>query len=367
MHVIDSLAIGGKERMAVDLANAASAKGCHVSMCVTRCEADLAAGLDQQVRLHVLKRRSTFDVRGMLHFLKALKLEKPEVLHIHGRSSFSFVVFLKSLGMIRQPLIFHDHYGVEMDFSVPLWMKCWAKRYAAVYVGVYERLTAWAEKAGFAKDRVRIFGNAIDLGRLESAEPVDLRKALDIPAGRRLFIAVCDLRPEKGVDVLLDAIAQLKPADCVFVIAGGQSHPAYADQCRRKAQEGGLENKVIFLGKREDAPGLLKNADFAVMPSLSESGPLVLIEYLAAGLPFVSSLVGDIACRTAKRFPDRFVPPGRPDLLAGKIEQLLACSLQELRRLREEESEFAREEFDLRKKIDEWIHLYQQAAASAHA
>jgi hypothetical protein len=47
MHVIDSLAVGGAERMLVEIANASATHGHCVSVCVTRDGRDLAPELRQ--------------------------------------------------------------------------------------------------------------------------------------------------------------------------------------------------------------------------------------------------------------------------------------------------------------------------------
>jgi glycosyltransferase involved in cell wall biosynthesis len=68
---------------------------------------------------------------------------------------------------------------------------------------------------------------------------------------------------------------------------------AYAKACLALRDELGLRERVLFLGSRADIVELLAGADFAVLCSKTESGPLALVEYAASGLPFVSTRVGD--------------------------------------------------------------------------
>lgn len=70
LHVIDSLAVGGAERVLVELSNQAEQDGHRVAVCVTRSETTLAAGLRPEIDLWVLGRRRRFDFPAMKRFTR---------------------------------------------------------------------------------------------------------------------------------------------------------------------------------------------------------------------------------------------------------------------------------------------------------
>lgn len=360
MHVIDSLEIGGAERMLVDLANAAASDGHEVSVCATRGAGALARELHPDIRLWALGRSRRLDIRAMRRFASLVTANCVEVLHAHGRSTFSLLVVARTLGLVRRPIVFHDHFGsIELDASVPLWFRVWGRRFAAQYVAVSSQLLEWAKNAGVPEERRSLIENALDLRRLLHAEARDVREELRIPAEIPIGIVVGGIRHEKGVDVLLEALAMSAFRAAVKVlIVGGDRDSAYLQKCKAQRSELKLEDSVLFLGERNDAAGLMKCADFALVPSRSESGPLVLIEYLANGLPFVATRVGAISERLAQLRVPEFVDPGDPKALAEAMDRLLQLDKE----LRLERGSIGREiaigHFDVTSTMQRWYEVY---------
>lgn len=72
----------------------------------------------------------------------------------------------------------------------------------------------------------------------------------------------------------------------VFIGSGGRK---YETEVRTRVKELGLLDKVIFMGTRKDATALMAGFDCMILPSLSESFSLVLIEAQAQGIKCISS------------------------------------------------------------------------------
>jgi glycosyltransferase involved in cell wall biosynthesis len=85
-------------------------------------------------------------------------------------------------------------------------------------------------------------------------------------------------------------------------------------ECRgpleRQAGELGIAERVLFLGTRQDIPRLLAGMDAGVLFSASESMSNTLLEYMAAGLPVVSSDVGEARYLVADGVNGYVVPAG---------------------------------------------------------
>ena len=68
------------------------------------------------------------------------------------------------------------------------------------------------------------------------------------------------------------------------------------NKSKEKVKQLNIENKVMFLGFREDTSNLLNCMDFFIMPSLYEGLPVSVIEAQTSGLPvFVSKAIPDEA------------------------------------------------------------------------
>ncbi|MGH7717545.1 MAG: glycosyltransferase [Gemmatimonadaceae bacterium] len=363
MHVIDSLARGGAERMLVDIANATAADGVQVSVCVTRSGLDLVDSLYPTIRLHVMDRRWRFDVPGLVRFVKLLRSAGVGLLHAHSRPTLSLLAFCRALGGPRVPIVVQDHFGgIHRDNSIPRWFRWSAGRYVAHYVGVCEELGAWALRAGMPGDRITVIENALDLGRVSAASSSSVRAEFHLDQDCLVGVVVGGVRPDKGLDVLLEALARV-PATQPFkiLVVGKEQDVQYARECRQKVRDLRLDDRIVFTGERRDAAALMRGADFAVIPSRSESGPLVLIECLASNLPVVWTLTGGVAQRAAALCVPGSVAPGSSVALGDGLRALLALSDEERRARGELGGRIAREQFSIKAVMPRWYQVYERA------
>jgi len=368
MHVIDSLEIGGAERMLVEIANASAADGKEVFVCVTRSLTTLACGLHPKIRLMALNRRRRVSLPAMRRFASASYRHNVDVFHAHGRSTLSFVAAARTLRLTRVPVVFHDHYGsIETETSIPYWFELWGRHHIAQYVGVNGKLADWAAGAGILRERIHIIDNALKLSHSNlggTPPPSTLRQRFGIGSELPLGIVVGGIRPDKGIDVLLNAIAVSQHRGAFkILLVGGERDSVYAAALRAQCSELGLEQTAIFAGQRADAAALLSECDFAVLPSRSESGPVVLIEYMAAGLPFVATRVGSIATRACSLGLSEFVQAGDVQGLALALDNLLHLTPQQRHERGAIGQEVARRYFDIRRIMPQWYAVYDAAIA----
>ncbi|NLX42312.1 MAG: glycosyltransferase family 4 protein, partial [Chloroflexi bacterium] len=141
-------------------------------------------------------------------------------------------------------------------------------------------------------NKSRVIPVAVDtaLYRPSPENRTAIRAALGIPEDRLVVASVGDLIPLKGQSLLLEA-ARATPAVCYWVI--GDARPdqpdsvAYAKDLTARATD-----NVRFFGRRTDVAELLSAADVLAITSTLETGPRVLAEALACGLPVISTRVG---------------------------------------------------------------------------
>ncbi|HEY4176130.1 MAG TPA: glycosyltransferase [Kofleriaceae bacterium] len=365
LHVIDGLGLGGAERMAVDIANATVADGHRVSFCVTRDVTTLVPHLDPGIELLVLARRSKIDIRATAKLVRFVQSNPVDVIHVHMRSVFAYVSLLRIVRALRAPIIFHDHFGAtDAHTHVPLWFRVGA-RLLSHYVGVYPPLRDWAISAGVPPERASVIENALDLRRISGAPKHDLRSELGLAPEIQLGILVATIRHVKGIDILLDAVTRCRTrAKFHIAIAGAYGEPEYAAEIQARLARDPRLSGVTLLGGRMDVPSLLHDADFALLTSRSESGPLVLIEYLAAGLAIVATRVGDIGRRLEGSGIAGFVNPKDPAELAAAIDDLVELPVAD-RRIRAEAGRAVIDaQWSIATVIKRWYALYDSAIRS---
>ncbi len=128
------------------------------------------------------------------------------------------------------------------------------------------------------------------------------------------------LTAQKGLDVLLDAVALLErtsPGAVEVVVAGeGREREALAERSR------GLP--VTWVGHTGDVDAVLADLDAYVQPSRDDALPLALLEAMASGLPCAATAVGDVPAMLGGAL--LLVPPEDHAALAGALADLAGDS-----------------------------------------
>ncbi|MGI4894311.1 MAG: glycosyltransferase, partial [Janthinobacterium lividum] len=130
-----------------------------------------------------------------------------------------------------------------------------------------------------------------------------------------IVLVVARLAPQKGLDVLLDAVARLRTPTRVLIAGDGPLRAAL--QCRIDTE--GLP--VRLLGARTDVADLLALADVVVSSSVWEGQPVFLQEALRAGTPIVATDAGGTVEVTGAGA--ELVPVGDAPALAAAVDSLL--------------------------------------------
>ena len=157
-----------------------------------------------------------------------------------------------------------------------------AFRQASLVVALSDRIAEELISIGVEPKRISIIPNGTDLKEFEPGSST--RDEFGLPEGPPLFLFAGDIRTSrKNLDSVLRALVLVK--DCHLVVAGhleGSPFPALA----RKL---GVTERVHFLGKVRNMPGLMRSVDAFVFPSRYEPFGLVLLEALASGLPVITT------------------------------------------------------------------------------
>lgn len=143
----------------------------------------------------------------------------------------------------------------------------------------------------FGSKPFTVLPNGIDLTRftdLSNQSGVNLRKALSIPEGCRLICQIGRLDHQKNPGFTLTVAEELEHRKVNFrLIFVGDGKLSSA--LKASTDHGSLNNKVLFLGNRDDVASVMKASDLLIMPSYYEGFPLVLVESQLMGLPALVS------------------------------------------------------------------------------
>jgi glycosyltransferase involved in cell wall biosynthesis len=196
-------------------------------------------------------------------------------------------------------------------------------RRATVVLGVSQDLVDRMARLGARGGALAVIPGPPPPG--QPADPSATRSALGVADDSVLVVVVARLAPQKGLHLLLDAVAGLADLPLEVVVAG--DGPQHAElQARIRAE--GLP--VRLLGHRTDVPDLCAAADLVVSSAVWEGQPINLQEALHAGAAIVATDVGGSAAVLGDAAV--LVPGGDAHALARGIR--LATDPAERERLR---------------------------------
>jgi glycosyltransferase involved in cell wall biosynthesis len=145
----------------------------------------------------------------------------------------------------------------------------------------------------------------------------------DIPPAAPLLLAISRLEQQKGLDVAIEALAQVRAAGspATLLILGGGS---LESELKALAEARGVAAAVIFAGRTGDVAHWLERADVFVHPARWEGFGLVLLEAMLAQLPIVASRVSSIPEIVVDGATGLVVAPDDAEALAAALETLLS-------------------------------------------
>ena len=129
---------------------------------------------------------------------------------------------------------------------------------------------------------------------------------------------------QKGINQLLEAVQLLRERNSVVVRVRVAGDGPYLESMIARVHELGLSDQVQFAGNL-DAAGMVeffRDIDVLVHPSWAESGPLVGVEAMAAGVPIVATRVGSMEHRIGDFADEWLVPPKDVEALYAALKAM---------------------------------------------
>ena len=257
---------------------------------------------------------STSRLVRLARLLRELKAFAPDVI----QSSHFFTNFYA--GVVGRVLGFPVLGALRGDGAADVadcgWLGSWGLRLPHVLVANSQAALTYVVARLGKRKRAVLVPNVIDLAAFDapavSAPPV-------APAGRALVFGVGRLVAVKRFDLFLSALAQargLAPSLTGVLVGDG---PERTRLQARAAALGLLPDGCVFVGSRDDVPGLLRQGVGFLLTSSSEGFPNVILEAMAASLPVVTTPAGDAALVVRDGVTGYVVPHGAVAAMAHRL------------------------------------------------
>lgn len=281
--------------------------------------------------------RSRTDVAGAMRVARALRADRPALVHLHvgGRSRLWLLRALSSAKRVA-----HVH-GDRAEDGAPLPLQTLTSSVHAVIA------TSRAVAAAVPGSATVVYPGVDVVDRLA---PPSL--------GPPTIGAIGRLEPIKGLDFLLEAAAVLRSRrpDLRIELAGsGTCEP----RLRSLAAQLGIADAVSFLGWRDDIGALHRRWEVFAQPSIHEGLGLSALEAMAAGRPVVASAAGGLPELVKDGRTGFLVPVGAVDALIDRLGRLLED--EELRtRMGDAGRERARDRFSVTEMAAKIARIYDR-------
>lgn len=283
LHVITSLQTGGAEHLLVDLLpRLREGRRNHVDLLLFDGQRTPFMGELESQGIRIYKLTTGGNVYNPLNIFRMIRyVMQYDIVHTHNTACQLFTPMAKLMSFTRKPLVTTEHSSNNRRRSM-WWFKPVDKwmynRYAAV-VCIADKPRLNLENYIGKKPNICTISNGVDTQRF-------MRPVKDISGKDKFVITmVAGLRVEKDHETLLKAITYLPDSYRLQLVGGGEKEAAL----KALASQLNLDDRVDFMGLRQDIPDILEQSDINVLSSHWEGLSLSSIEGMASGRPFIAS------------------------------------------------------------------------------
>lgn len=323
LHLVNGEFYAGAERVQALLADRLPQFGYRAHfVCLKRGEFQRA--LEQSAHpCRTLAMRNRFDVLGLARAV-AQHAQRSGCRLIHSHTARSALVGSAAAAFGRLPLVHHVHSPARRDSSrrllntVNSLVEAAALKRAHTLLPVSESLAGYLRDQGWSASRIVTVPNGV---------AIDEGPAMPLRQPPRTIGTMALFRPRKGVEVLLEALAELtrRGVDLRLWAVGPFETAAYQHEVETLCQRLGVAERITWRGFRSDVSAELRCMDVLVLPSLFGEGmPMVVLEAMAVGLPVVATRVEGVPEVVRDGRDGVLVAPGEPAALADAVARLAA-------------------------------------------
>ena len=307
-----------------------------------------------------------FNPISIAKFVRMIRRERIDVLHLQdfGASTFGRIAGL----LTRTPAIMQVHVDYDEVGGYPPYIQLFDRLLAPSTVQVLVEAQSikpfCMRRMGFRADQVGLEHNPIPrhgFAQIDASELVRRREEYGLSAENLVVGATSRMYPVKGLDVLLEAFAQVLEAlpEARLVLVGDGPE---REGLEARARQLGIRERVIFTGFQQDVATHLRLFDVMATPSVCrESCPMSVLEGIAANLPVVASDAGGLPELVVDGETGFLVPPGEATPLAQALLRLLQN--EALRSTLRAQIGRHAEQFTMPRHLARMEALYRRAAA----
>ena len=313
-QLVDTLEMGGAERMSINIAAVMAHNGFESHLIVSRRTGGMSAHVPANVHLHLLNKKAFYDLKAFYKLFSLKRKYNPSILHAHSTSIF-WAVFLKIVSG-RFLLVWHDHFGLSDQLE----------KYPRKEIVI---LAKWIDRVICVNDKLTSYWKNLlpyrgkDIETIKNFPYLILQNQVKIKPFT--FLHLANFRKQKNHLNLVKAVSILSEtrSDFQVILVGELVEQGVKDDVSEEIDRLNLNHLISIHGPAEDVSVFLNSCHAGILSSDSEGLPVALLEYGLAGFPVVCTDVGDCAKVISSIDFGFLVPPKDPLALANAIGEIL--------------------------------------------
>ena len=286
LFIIEGMSRGGKERQLVEMIkNLAKKPEYKLCLCILNEKNEFPELLDYLTDVYNFERGNKINFRLLIQLVKITKLFKPDVIHTWDPISSFYTIFLKLKGRFL-------YINNTIRWAQPKSFFSISDKILFKLIFFFSDIVVANSFAGLRlyapENKGTVVYNGFNLQRANISEDINtLKKEYDIVSDKVVGMVanITDLKDYKTF-IKAAAIISKKRDDTIFVSVGTGNK---SEEAKRLVREYKLDQKFIFLGKRNNVERIIKVFDVGVLASFSEGMSNSIMEYMALAKPVVAT------------------------------------------------------------------------------
>jgi glycosyltransferase involved in cell wall biosynthesis len=318
-HIVSNKEWGGGEQYVYDLSQRQRTEGIDVTIFCKPVEAIMQKYQEAGMTVIPLALGGALDIRSAWKMAKVI--ENHSNIHAHNFKDAFTACYAKCLARNKQVRVVMCRHLTRKGKNTLLYRWLYLHLDRLIFDSELSRSVFLSTRPTIDEAKLGIVHTSIVVP--ETFEKTDLRMEFQMPSDCVIGMFHGRLDPEKGLDTLMEAVAQIKdkPFRLVLVGRGSEDYTAHLHQM---AEDKGISDKVIFAGFRHPVLSVVAAADFGILASTVQEGcPLSPQEYMSQGHPVVVTNNGGQREYVQQEHNGLLVPPGDAKALAEAIARLV--------------------------------------------
>jgi glycosyltransferase involved in cell wall biosynthesis len=321
LHIIWSLEKGGAERFLVSLVKHFDQTRFNSIVCCLNWKGEWAKELeDNGIKVIALNKKGKFDISVIFKLISVIKQYDISIVNTHLWAADTLGRLAAIIASV--PVIISNVQNVD------IWKQPWHRfidkllsyktiKFIAVSQAVKQFLIG---TESIPEDKIEVIYNGIDISMDHRPSTIDLKQQFGIRVDDIVLTVVGRLVEQKGHKYLFEALSMLNGKYSLKLLVVGEGPLRNSLQSMVNSLQ--LNDKIKFLGQRNDIAQILEISDCLVLSSLYEGLPVCVLEAMAAGKPVIATKVGGIPELVKDGKTGFIVEPKNSEVLLQAIDKL---------------------------------------------